>query len=163
MATEPDIQKKDLEKVLGDDFPAEAMERIRFLQAVASWNVTDTGSTTLRDLIAVRPNSCYPTSLLDVSGFATTAGDGKSQFRLTDFICRTDVHFEQPINVVATPLSSTPCFVTLRHMVVNDGADVEIQVWSWDSGGNPAPAISFDWRCRAAVRLGGIILSQKAG
>ena len=53
----------------------------------------------------------------------------------------TDVHFDQPINVVATPLSSTPCFVTLNHALVNVEDDLEIQAWSWDSDGNPAPGV----------------------
>jgi hypothetical protein len=157
----PDIQKKDLEKVLGDEFSAEAIERIRFIQAVATWDVTDRGSTTYRDLIVVRPNRCDPTSLVDVSGVASTGSDATRQLRLSDFTCLTDLHFQHPINVVATPLSSTPCFVTLSHTLVNDGEDVEIQVWSWDSGGDPAPAVSFDWRCRVATRFGGIILRQE--
>jgi hypothetical protein len=151
MAKEPQIQEKDLEKILGDDFPEEARARIRFIQAVASSNVTDPGSITYRDLIALRPNSCQGSSLLDVSGFAMTGSDGTNQLRLTDFICLTGMTFMHPINVVATPLSSKPCFMTLHHTPVNNGTDVEIQVWSWDSGGNPAPAVAFDWRCRAAI------------
>ena len=150
MATKPN--QKDLEAIVGHELSAEAAARIRFTYAVASSSSED-GITTLRDLVVVSPNRCYRTRLLDVGGFATTGGDGKSQFRLTEFICHTGERFGQPINVVATPLSSEPCLLTLRHTLVNDGEDVEIQVWSWDTGGKPAPTVSFDWRCRVELPI----------
>jgi hypothetical protein len=46
---------------------------------------------------------------------------------------------------------STPCFLTLVHSVVKNGADVEIKVATWDAGGAAAPDVTFNWRCRVAV------------
>src|SRR5215211_4662415 len=155
MATKRDIQEH-LEAILGYKLPADAVERINFWQNVASSTVSEDAVITSRNLIAPRPNRCYGSRLLDVSGIATTGSDGTTRFRLTDFICHTGENFGQPINVVATPLSSTACFVTVIHTLVDDGADVEIQVWSWDAGGAPAPAVWFDWRCR--VQMPRIIL-----
>jgi hypothetical protein len=152
MAKKADIQKH-LEAILGYELPGEAAERITLVQAVASSTVSDNASTTLRHLIVARPNRCYGTRLLDVGGFWFTGNDGKSTFRLTDFICHTGERFGRPINVVATPLSSTPCFLTLNHTLVDNGADVQIEVWSWDAAGAPAPAVSFDWRCRVELPI----------
>jgi hypothetical protein len=150
--TKPDIQKH-LEAIAGHKLSAGAAERIRFVQAVASSTISDNGVITLRDLIVARPNRCYGTRLLDVSGFATTGSDGKSRFRLTDFICHTGERFGPPINVVATPLSSTPCFLTVLHTLVNNGADVEIEVSTWNADGKAVPTVSFDWRCRVELPI----------
>ena len=150
MATKP--KKKDLEAIAGHELSAEVAARIRFTYAVAS-KVSEDCTTTLRDLVVPRPNQCYDARLLDVGGYATTGDDGRTQFRLTEFICHTGERFGQPINVVATPLSSEPCLLTLRHTLVNNGEDVEIQVWSWDTGGKPAPTVSFDWRCRVELPI----------
>ncbi len=153
MSSKPDIQKH-LEAILGHGLPPDAVERIKFIQAVASSTVADNGTITLQDLIIVRPNRCYGSRLLDVSGFAFTGADGKVSFRLTSFICDPGGLFGAPINVVATPLSTTPCFVTVRHVLMNTpqpGSDVEIQVSSWNAAGAPAPLVTFDWRCRVEL------------
>ncbi len=150
MAKEP--SQEHLQAIVGRELSAEETARIRFIHAVAS-STSDDGTTTLRNLIVPRPNSCYGTRYLDVAGFATTGSDGTRQFRLTDFLCHTGERFGQPINVVATPLSDRPRFLTLRHTLVNDGEDVEIQVWSWDTGGTPAASVSFDWRCRVELPI----------
>src|SRR4051812_16098291 len=124
MSTKPDI-KKQLEAIVG----ADAVQLITFIQSVAT--STDSGGLTIRkNLIVATPNQCFPTTpLLDVAGFFTTGSEGKTVFRLTDFLCALpDGIFTQPINVVATPLSSTPCFLTVVHSLVNNGADVEIKV-----------------------------------
>jgi hypothetical protein len=59
-----------------------------------------------------------------------------------------------PINVVATPHSSTPCFITSQYSFINDQADVEITLSTWDPNGAAAPDIAFDWRCRVVVLPG---------
>ena len=56
--------------------------------------------------------------------------------------------FDYPINVVATPLSSEPFFVTLMHVLLPDSKDVEITVSAWDANGKAAAGVAFDWRCR---------------
>ena len=152
MPTRPEIQE-DLKAILGEEFSPEAAGRLNLVQAVASSTVSNDAVTTLRNLVVPRPNRCYGTRLLDVSGFWFTGNDGKRTFRLTDFICHTGERFGQPINVVATPLSPTACFLTLNHTLVDDGADVEIEVWSWDAAGAAAPGVSFDWRCRVELPI----------
>ncbi len=159
MKTKPDI-KKHLEAILGESLTADAIARINLFQAVASSTVSD-GSTTLKNIRPVAvPNHCYQTRLLDVSGIFTTGTDGKSFFRLTDFICPTGETFGPTINVVATPLSTTPCFLTVNRSLVNNGANVEIHVSTWNADGTAAPSISFDWRCR--VELVTVILKSAA-
>jgi hypothetical protein len=170
MSNKPDF-KEALEAILGYELTEDAMQRIQFIQAVASYTRSDLpgkGFITKRNLIAnFPPKRCEPADLLDVSGIATTANDGKSVFRLTDFICLDNgltfahpvqgegLFFAQPINVVATPLSSKPFFLTVLHSLAKDEGgnvvDVEIHASSWDASGTPAPNVSFDWRCRVGL------------
>jgi hypothetical protein len=142
--------KKQLEELLGHKLGADAMKLINLFQSVAS-STRSPGSTTKRHLLINRPNQCYQTELLDVSGFAVTGSDGTSTFRLSNFICHAGERFTQPINVVATPFSTTPCFLTMVHSLVNDGDDVEIKVSSWDAAGAAAPLVAFNWRCRVEL------------
>jgi hypothetical protein len=149
MATKPADVQKNLEAILGEKLPQGAVQRIKLMQAVASSTISD-GFTTLRNILILRPNQCYQSRLLDVSGIANTGTDGTARFRLTAFLCQGGP-FAPPINVVATPLSLTPCFLTLNHTLVNNGDDVEIQVFTWNADGAPAPLVSFDWRCRVEL------------
>ena len=145
MSTKPDI-KKQLEAILG----ADAVAFIKIFQSVATSAIVLDGQIIEKDVFELKPNQCISAvKLLDVAGFFTTGTDGKSLFRLTDFLCHTGERFVQPINVVATPLSSTPCFLTVVHSLFNNGADVEIKVSTWDASGAAAPNVSFNWRCRA--------------
>lgn len=146
--------KKQLEAILGHKLGDDAVQFIQLIHSVALSTNTP-GQTTQRHLLIARPNSCYQNQVLDVSGFATTASNGQSLFRLTDFLCPGEIRFLQPINVVATPFSSTPCFLTVVHSLLNNGADVEIKVFAWDANGAAAPNVSFNWRCR--VELGGTL------
>lgn len=167
MATKPDL-KKQLEAIVGYKLNTEALQFINLIQSVASSNITLDGSITKRSFLIASPNECSLSSLLDVSGFATSGSDGKTVFRLNSFLCPfggigpvTETpdapvtlpppKYSQPINVVATPLSSTPCFLTLVHSLVDNGADVEITVLTWDANGVAAPNVSFDWRCRVPL------------
>jgi hypothetical protein len=170
MSTKPDI-KKPLEAIVGHKLNTEALQFINLIESVASSNITLDGSITKRNLLLVSPNECSPSRLLDVSGHATSGSDGKSLFRLNSFLCPfggvgpidtsdgtvplppplPPPKFSQPINVVASPLSSTPCFLTLVHSLVDNGADVEIKVSTWDANGVAAPHVSFDWRCRVPL------------
>lgn len=170
MAKNPDI-KKSLEAILGYELTEDAVQRIQLIQAVASYDFSDRpgeGFTTRRHLIIALPNRCDPARLLDISGTATAGSDGTIALRLTDFLCPPFgsgkvESFVRPINVVATPLSSTPCFLTVLHTLVNGGAngeikgvDVEIKVFAWDADGAAAPNVPFNWRCR--VELPNVIL-----
>jgi hypothetical protein len=166
MSTKPDL-KKQLEAIVGYKINTEALQFVDLIQSVATSDESG-GSITQISLIVVRPNECRSSRLLDVSGFATSGSDGKILFRLNHFLCpfggvlppTLDPNapatlprpkYSQPINVVATPLSSTPCFLTLVHSLVGNGADVEIKVSTWDANGVVAPNVSFDWRCRVPL------------
>ena len=65
------------------------------------------------------------------------------------------IAFYDPINVVATPRVSTPCFITLTHDLTTQGeaTDIEITAFTWMTDGTPAPNILFDWRCRVVAEV----------
>jgi hypothetical protein len=98
--------------------------------------------------------SCADASLLDVAGSGTTGADGKSVFRVTQFICSDINSFAAPVNVLVTPNAAQPVYVTRTHALIDDPNqignfnDLEIVVHSWGPGGQPIPNIAFDWRCR---------------
>jgi hypothetical protein len=56
------------------------------------------------------------------------------------------------VNVLATPSSTGPFFVTTTHTLVDPNdilkSDVEITVFGWDPTGAPAPNLGFHWRVR---------------
>jgi hypothetical protein len=150
MATTSEI-KEHVEAILGHKLEDEAVQLIQLLQPVAL-STTESGRLTRRHLIIAAPNICGDSDMLDVSGLATTANNGQSVFRLTDFLCPSEISFSQPVNVVATPFSSTPCFLTVVHSILNNGADVEIKIFAWDANGAAAPNVSLNWRCRVQLR-----------
>lgn len=161
--TEQSDNRKALESILGHDLSDEALQRIWLSQTIASYTQSNTpGDALVTNKILYFPFSktCGRAELLDVSGFATTESDGKIVFRLSDFICFTPPNdaaeydsFLSPINVVATPLSAQPHFLTVLHTFVKNAkgynVDVQIQVFAWDANGRAADKnIDFDWRCR---------------
>lgn len=160
MATKPDT-KKHLEAILGHKLSDDEVQLIQFVFPVAAHTITtdENTFTTLQNLFIASPNECRAARLLDISGLATTDNNGQRVFKLSEFICHSSPtaanRFQQPINVVATPRSTTPCFLTVTHSLVNtDGlkaVDVEIKVFTWDANGAPAPNVSFDWRCRVDI------------
>ena len=62
--------------------------------------------------------------------------------------------FAEPVNVVVTPNTTTPCYATMTHVLVPNpnvpGAfkDFQITVFTFKPNGTAAPNVSFDWRCR---------------
>ena len=167
MAAKPDL-KKQLEAIVGHTLTSEELQTINLIQSVATSNIILDGSITRRSIIFFGPNACVQSRLLEVSGFATTGSDGKAVFRLNSFLCPFGgvgpvippsgaaaalpfAKYSQPVNVVATPLSSSPFFLTLGRSLVDNGADVEIKVSTWDADGAAAPNVSFDWRCRVPL------------
>jgi hypothetical protein len=88
--------------------------------------------------------------ILEVSGFAVTGADGMASFLLSDFHCDLPVSTERPVNLVATPRSRTPVFLTSEPSIVP--GDVQITVRAWNVSGVPAAGIAFDWRCRIPLR-----------
>lgn len=166
-AAKPDL-KKHLEAIVGHTLSSEELQTIKLTQAVATSNIILDGSITSRGIIFALPNSCVSSRLLEVGGFAATGSDGKATFRLNAFLCPFGgigpivttsgaappppaPKYVPPVNVVATPLSSEPFFLTLTRSLVDNGADVEIKVATWDADGSAAPNVSFDWRCRVPL------------
>jgi hypothetical protein len=155
MAEKKDI-KKALDEMLGDELPEAELQAIELYRRVASWEQTNRpgeGFITKISTIIFLPKKCERHHLIDVSGGGSTGSDGKRQFLLTDFICPVVGSFEQPINIVATPLARIPVFLTILHSLVMDpsntfGQDVQIQIFTWDANGVAAPNIRFNWRCR---------------
>lgn len=97
--------------------------------------------------------STIPASFLDVSSSSSTDNSGRSEFLLTDFICSADNVFAAPVSLVVTPNTRTACYATMTHALVpkpNSSLynDLQIVVSTWNTKGQPAPGISFDWRCR---------------
>ena len=150
MAKKPDV-KKQLEAIFGE----ELVQLIKIVQPVATSTVS-VGTITEKSLLAAfPPTQCFTfPQVLDVAGSSATGSNGTKVFRLNDFRCPSGEIFTSPVNVVATPVSSTPCYLTVVHSFVNNGSDVEIKVSTWDAGGAAAPGVVFDWRCRVAVRGG---------
>jgi hypothetical protein len=103
------------------------------------------------DTVGDASKTCDEARFNEVTGRARTGGDGTIQFLLSDFYCPgphdTQPLFRHPLNVVATPRSSTPLYLTCTARFIDDRRDVQLTVRAWDQSGQPAPNISFDWRC----------------
>jgi hypothetical protein len=143
--------KKALEAALGEELAVPVPNRINLFSTVSAWSVQRQDSfTTTQSIIVNLPKSCATASLVDVDGFAATGSDGKAVFRLSRFTCLTSVTIGQPLNIVATPQSTAPVYLTAQHVLVDGGADVEYTVFSWAPDGSPAPNVFFDWRSRVS-------------
>ena len=151
MPTKP-THKKEVEAILEQNLSEDALQLIQLNQPVAI-STRQESITTFRNVLIPRPNACFRNYALDVSGFAVTGNDGISVFKLTNFICPNHEIYDHPINVLATPFSKKPVFVTVIHSLINNATDVEIKVFSWDASGNSAPNVSFNWRCRVELPI----------
>jgi hypothetical protein len=74
---------------------------------------------------------------------------------ITSFLCPTEESrsYAEPVNIVATPVSTTPAFLTTNHTLIfvppnTVATNVQIDIFSWDASGAPAPNIVVNWRCR---------------
>jgi hypothetical protein len=153
MADQPDI-KKQLEAAIGHEIDADAAPFWKnFWSLAGSYTDITSGGTqpfvTWRSLIAALPKHCDLSHIVDAAGIAMTGSEGKSVFRLSQFVCLGYIYTSA--NVVATPLSQKPVFLTVEHTLVDEARDVEIKVSTWDANGAAAPNVTFDWRCRVSV------------
>jgi hypothetical protein len=103
--------------------------------------------------------TCLDAKVIDISGRAATGADGRTEWKLRDFIVPCDGDFDEfdrPMSFVATPHSSTPVYLTITHadsiFHPFPSNDVVVEVFTWDKDGNPAPNITFSWRCRVPYR-----------
>ena len=106
--------------------------------------------------------SASDSSLLDTAGLVTTGADGQISFKLSTFVNWRDgvSRFLEPVNIVATAQSGSPCLVTVGHRMVPNPvfqdllwnyADVLITAYAWTLAGEPAPGVGVYWRCRAVA------------
>ena len=141
--------KKQLEALVGRDSEVSAEQLIKLkLWFPAGASSYEDGSVTWKSIL-FPGKRCNSATLLDASGVSFTGADGTRVFLLSDFVCFPQVNsLAEPINVVATPRSESPFFLTLTHALINADSDVQISVFTWDAGGAAAPNVAFDWRCR---------------
>ncbi|HEX6508511.1 MAG TPA: hypothetical protein VF221_12855 [Chloroflexota bacterium] len=143
----PEDVKKQLEAIVGHEIDISAEQLIRFWVPISTQDYAD-GTALWRSIIFPR-ESCNAATLLDVSGVSSTGADGKRVFLLSDFACLPLVRsLAEPINLLATPRSTNPFFVTTTHALVPDATDVQMTVFAWSPTGAAAPNVTFDWRCR---------------
>lgn len=148
--------KKRTEELFGKELARDALKLVKSSFSVAAYNkITDEAYVTSKRVVFPFVKVCTPHPLFDIGGVAATGSDGKRVFRLSEFACFGTlaggvpaITFDHPINVVATPLSSEPFFVTVMHVLLPDSTDVEITVFAWDANGKAAAHVAFDWRCR---------------
>jgi hypothetical protein len=98
---------------------------------------------------------CLDANVIDLSGRASTDEGGKRTWKLRDYIVPCDRgfdEFDRPMSFVATPHSNSPIYLTTRpaegFLTPSPPDDVVVEVFTWDAGGNPAPNVTFSWRCR---------------
>ena len=147
MATKTQSKKEHIEAILGEKIGDEALALIQ-MYVDASIVTSSASRTVQRHTTANRPNRCFENRVVDVSGFAETGPNGQITFNLTNFLCPANEIYSLPINVLATPISAKPFFLTVQHELVNNGLDVKITVFAWDANGGRAPGVLFNWRCR---------------
>ena len=116
------------------------------------------GQVVSRSIVVKVPPSCVSSELLDVAGFVVTSSNGTANLRVTAFLCPNEAgrQYKEPVNIVATAASATPIVVTVTHSLVTtppstDAADVQINIFTWDAKGAPAPNVGVNWRCRVST------------
>lgn len=123
-------------------------DRMRSLWYPAGAYSIDDGTVTSRTFLPLFPGkSCAPYALIDVTGASSTGPDGTAVLTVSAFTCASST-FAEPSNVVATPRTTSPVFLTMTHSLTAAN-DLQINVFTWDANGKPAPDVEFDWRCRA--------------
>jgi hypothetical protein len=152
MATKSDDRQKQLEAILDRKLGDEELQLIPLTESFAIHTNTEC-IVSQRNIFTAGPNACSQNRVLDLSSYAATSTDGQSVFRLTKFICPAGERFRGPINIVATPFSTKPFFLTVNHSLINGGEDVEIKVFAWKPNGTPAAGVTFHWRCRVQLPL----------
>jgi hypothetical protein len=157
--------KVQLEAIAGHTIDANpeqlTKQLIKWLFPVSAYAFTSStdadaaGHVISKNLIIFRPPVCATYRLLDVDGYSNTLASGTQVFSINDFICPDDRTFfyDEPVNVVVTPRSMSPFFLTMTYSLVYTppspyANNVQITVFAWDANGSPAPDVEFHWRCR---------------
>lgn len=142
--------KKQLEVFAGQEINLTEEQMIRFIFPQGNYSYADGNASWWRFFLPSLV--CNESTLLDVGGLSSTGADGTKIVLVSDFVCFFNGYtYSEPINVVATCRTASPVFLTLTHTLVASGTDIQINVFTWDANGKPAPNVSFDWRCRAVA------------
>ena len=92
---------------------------------------------------------CVDLEDIDAAGVARTGINGRTTWRLSEYICKGgNQFFEAPVCFLVTPYSDSPVYVTTRPTLPHPPDDVVVEVSSWNPGGYPAPNVTFAWQCR---------------
>ncbi len=115
----------------------------------------NTGEVVSRNIIIFAPPVCATSELLDVSGVSVTSATGNVTLLIKNFLCPNEDgrFYSEPVNIVATPVSASPFFLTVTHSLViapplTSATNVQINIFAWDVKGAPAPNVVVNWRCR---------------
>ena len=126
-----------------------------FTPAATEVNEDNTGEVVSRNIIIFAPPVCATSELLDVSGVSITPASGNVTLLVKNFLCPNENgrFYSEPVNVVATPVSASPFFLTVTHSLVitppfTSAANLQINIFAWDVKGAPAPNVVVNWRCR---------------
>lgn len=109
------------------------------------------GQVVTRNIIVVGSPSCSTSELLDVSGVNATSDTGNLTLLVKDFLCPDEPGrvYNEPVNIVATAVSANPFILTVTHSLISSPTpNVQINIFSWDFNGAPAPNVVVNWRCR---------------
>jgi hypothetical protein len=159
MATEPEDIKKKIEAIAGREINVETEQLKSLWYPAAAYDYSD-GYINWQHIF-LPGMRCDNARLLDASGASYTDASGRRVFRLSQFVCLPQYRFlSEPVNLLATPRSKDPYYVTAVHLLLDESdflrSDVEIAIFGWDRNGAPAPELPFHWRCR--VHLGTPVL-----
>ena len=153
----PDEFKRQLEAAAGRPLDV-SPEQLKWLLypagSYAYFGVDENAKATWKNLL-FDTKYCNSATLLDVCGVSSTGADGKRVFLLSDVWCPQLEELSEPINVVVTPLSENPYFVTMTYSLVGSPGyytDLQITVFAWNTTGTPAAAVPFHWRCRVVSK-----------
>jgi hypothetical protein len=130
-----------------------------FRVRTSAYNFEPDASLILKDDSAViHDPRCFRNNGIDLSGGSVTDSAGRMTWILSNFVCPDNIPqrgfpIDFPVSFVATPQSDKPCYVTVKFIVPFVPGDVIIEVYSWNSKGEPAPSTPFYWRCRIPLTL----------
>jgi hypothetical protein len=148
-----------------DASPQQIEQQLRFLAVpFSTYSFTPAGTgaggdnigeVVSKSILVIISPSCATSELLDVSGVSTTSSTGSVTLLITNFLCPNENSrvYNEPVNIVATAVSASPFFLTVTHSLVitppnTTATNVQINIFSWDANGAPAPNVTVNWRCR---------------
>jgi hypothetical protein len=150
--------KEQLQALTGNEIDIKPSQLINLQFPFSIYDSTNDGTMLVRRIVFPFTKTCFGgIQLLDVAGVGATGDSGSETFLVSGFLCSPQqLPFLEPINILATARSASPVFLTTTHTVIRTGPsapDLQITVFAWDSKGQPAAGVDFDWRCRAAVEI----------